>query len=204
MELFKREFMEPCTTCQNPHHQLMVVTDSQQGQTCWPFRFKIMGNIKTDNILYIAKHSQTMHIITVMLCLCVQQLVATQAARYIHTQLYICTYVHTVCIYTYTKVPYSYIHIHSTHTYIHIPFGSTLRNAILLICMTLVTSSQYGPTKADLKLEIISILVSVLPLILLVIVISLLPCDSMVKTSLEITSILLLHHCIYSVLMFTF
>ena len=44
--------MEPCTTYQNTHHQLTVVIGSQQGETCWPFRVKLMSNInntrKTD------------------------------------------------------------------------------------------------------------------------------------------------------------
>ena len=43
--------MEPCTTYQNTHHQLMVVIGSQQGEKCWPFRFKLMSNIK-----YILNH----------------------------------------------------------------------------------------------------------------------------------------------------
>ena len=38
--------MEPCTTYQNTHHQLTVVNGSQRGKTCWPFRFKLMSNIK--------------------------------------------------------------------------------------------------------------------------------------------------------------
>ena len=38
--------MEPCTTYQNTHHQLTVVIGSQWGKTCWPFRFKLMSNIK--------------------------------------------------------------------------------------------------------------------------------------------------------------
>ena len=38
--------MEPCTTYQNTHHQLTVVIGSQRGKTCWPFRFKLMSNIK--------------------------------------------------------------------------------------------------------------------------------------------------------------
>ena len=29
-----------------PHHQVTVIIDSQQGETCWPFRFKLMSNIK--------------------------------------------------------------------------------------------------------------------------------------------------------------
>ena len=38
--------MEPCATYQNTHHQLTVVIGSQWGNTCWPFRFKLMSNIK--------------------------------------------------------------------------------------------------------------------------------------------------------------
>ena len=38
--------MEPCTTYQNTHHQSTVVIGSQRGKTCWPFRFKLMSNIK--------------------------------------------------------------------------------------------------------------------------------------------------------------
>ena len=38
--------MEPCATYQNTHHQLTVVIGSQWGKTCWPFRFKLMSNIK--------------------------------------------------------------------------------------------------------------------------------------------------------------
>ena len=34
--------MEPCATYQNLHHQLTVVIDLQQGETCWPFSFKVM------------------------------------------------------------------------------------------------------------------------------------------------------------------
>ena len=37
--------MEPCATYQNTHHQLTVVIGSQWGNTCWPFRFKLMSNI---------------------------------------------------------------------------------------------------------------------------------------------------------------
>ena len=40
------EFMEPCATCQNTQHQLTAVIVSQQGETCWPVRFKPMSNIK--------------------------------------------------------------------------------------------------------------------------------------------------------------
>ena len=38
--------MEPCATYQNTHHQLTVVIGSQWGNTNWPFRFKLMSNIK--------------------------------------------------------------------------------------------------------------------------------------------------------------
>ena len=37
--------MEPYATYQNTHHQLTVVIGSQWGNTCWPFRFKLMSNI---------------------------------------------------------------------------------------------------------------------------------------------------------------
>ena len=33
--------MEHCATYQNPHHQLMVAVDLQQGEACWLFRFKL-------------------------------------------------------------------------------------------------------------------------------------------------------------------
>ena len=36
--------MEPCVTYQNIHHLLMVVIDSQQGETCWSFSFKLYYN----------------------------------------------------------------------------------------------------------------------------------------------------------------
>ena len=39
--------MEPCTTYQITHHQSTVVIGSQQGKTCWPFRFKLMSDIKS-------------------------------------------------------------------------------------------------------------------------------------------------------------
>ena len=54
--------MELCATYQNTHHQLTVVIGSQQGETCRPFRFKLMsnvfGNINTilKSIRKIAKH----------------------------------------------------------------------------------------------------------------------------------------------------
>ena len=38
--------MEPCTPYQNHHHHSTVVTGSQQGRACWPYRVKLMSNIK--------------------------------------------------------------------------------------------------------------------------------------------------------------
>ena len=38
--------MEPCATYQNTYHQWTVVIGSHQGETCWPFTFKLMSNIK--------------------------------------------------------------------------------------------------------------------------------------------------------------
>ena len=52
--------MEPCTTYQNTHHQLTVVIGSQRGKTCWPFRFKLMSNIKI--IQYIMSCNMHMHV----------------------------------------------------------------------------------------------------------------------------------------------
>ena len=37
--------MQPCTPYQNHHHHSMVVTGSQRGRTCWPYRVKLMSNI---------------------------------------------------------------------------------------------------------------------------------------------------------------
>ena len=49
--------MEPCATYQNTHHQLTVVIGSQWGNTCWPFRFKLMSNIKEESVIIILYHS---------------------------------------------------------------------------------------------------------------------------------------------------
>ena len=45
--------MEPCTTYQNTHHQSTVVIGSQRGNTCWPFMFKLMSNIKQVNVVIV-------------------------------------------------------------------------------------------------------------------------------------------------------
>ena len=37
--------MELCTSHQNHHHLLMVVTGLQWGKTCWPNRVKLVSNI---------------------------------------------------------------------------------------------------------------------------------------------------------------
>ena len=47
--------MEPCTPYQNHHHHSTVVTGSQQGRTCWPYRVKLMSNIKCDIIVWTPK-----------------------------------------------------------------------------------------------------------------------------------------------------
>ena len=53
--------IEPCETYKIPHHQLMVALDSLQGETCWPFRLKLMINITyfpmQHTVLYIATYS---------------------------------------------------------------------------------------------------------------------------------------------------
>ena len=45
--------MEPCTTYQNTHHQLMMVIGSQQGETCWMFRFRLMSNTNDNGWVYV-------------------------------------------------------------------------------------------------------------------------------------------------------
>ena len=37
--------MKHCTPYQNHHHHSTVVTGSQWGRTCWPYRVKLMSNI---------------------------------------------------------------------------------------------------------------------------------------------------------------
>ena len=62
--------MEPCTPYQNHHHHSMVVTGSQQGRTCWPYRVKLMSNINTekcDELLILPLH---IHLSTAVSTLC--------------------------------------------------------------------------------------------------------------------------------------
>ena len=41
----KGELMEPRTPYRNPYHQLTMVSNSQQSETCWPFRFKLIATL---------------------------------------------------------------------------------------------------------------------------------------------------------------
>ena len=50
--------MEPCTPYQNHHHHSTVVTGSQWGRTSWPYRVKLMSNIK---VLQLRKGNRCLH-----------------------------------------------------------------------------------------------------------------------------------------------
>ena len=55
--------MEPCTTYQNTHHQSTVVIGSQRGNTCCPFRFKLMSNIKQKLVLQVEQATYVRRVI---------------------------------------------------------------------------------------------------------------------------------------------